>query len=445
MAEVGIVQRLRGARRQVGDPGDQVTGHALAHERRRGLLDRAGLRGNRTEHDPSFADDAAVHPGSHRHAEHRKVERAPTPQLEVCGAPAVGRRELDVGDDFVGTLGEVFDAVVLIERGHRNRTLALRTHESKLCAEGPEHRRGVRRRHGPAPGAPRRHQTDVAVFLHAEPDGPTPFVGLIVIVASGVYTDVAPDSTHVPELRRGDKSCRHRERREVARDVAMGRDGRERCPGADREAGWRRAADAAQLAQTAQPDQHLGLELPALHVGIEIGAAGDEHRVAPVLGHEVRRARERRRRQVREGWQPDHEANGLDTTASAGWPKADSTASGALNVSSGSRSGPTRAGLPAHLRSSALRILSGVIGTSSMRIPSAWWIAFAIAGITGRSGPWPASLAPNGPSGSSVSTRIVWISGVASVVGLLYSSIDGCLWRFFLKTCSSIKASPMPM
>ena len=31
------------------------------------------------------------------------------------------------------------------------------------------------------------------------------------------------------------------------------------------------------------------------------------------------------------------------------------------------------------------------------------------------------------------------------VVGLLYSSIEGCLCKPFLKTCSSISASPMPM
>src|SRR3989442_1301138 len=47
--------------------------------------------------------------------------------------------------------------------------------------------------------------------------------------------------------------------------------------------------------------------------------------------------------------------------------------------------------------------------------------------MTGRSGPCPASFAPNGPSGSSVSTRNVWISGVSRVVGLLYSRSDGFL------------------
>ena len=89
--------------------------------------------------------------------------------------------------------------------------------------------------------------------------------------------------------------------------------------------------------------------------------------------------------------------------------------------------------------------MSGVTGISSIRIPTASKTALFTAGITGRSGPCPASLAPNGPSGSSPSTRMVWISGVSRVVGLLYSSIEGILCTPFLKTCSSIKTSPRPM
>ena len=77
--------------------------------------------------------------------------------------------------------------------------------------------------------------------------------------------------------------------------------------------------------------------------------------------------------------------------------------------------GLTMTGLPL----SARRTFSGVIGVSSIRTPIASKIALAIAGITGLSGPWPASFAPYGPSGSGDSTRIVSISGVSSVVGIL--------------------------
>ena len=55
---------------------------------------------------------------------------------------------------------------------------------------------------------------------------------------------------------------------------------------------------------------------------------------------------------------------------------------------------------------SARSTLSGVIGTSSMRTPTASKTALATAGITGSSGPWPTSLAPNGQFGSGSSISI---------------------------------------
>jgi len=45
--------------------------------------------------------------------------------------------------------------------------------------------------------------------------------------------------------------------------------------------------------------------------------------------------------------------------------------------------------------------------------------------MTGSSGPWPTSLAPNGPSGSSVSTKKLSTSGISRNVGLRYSRIEG--------------------
>ena len=114
-------------------------------------------------------------------------------------------------------------------------------------------------------------------------------------------------------------------------------------------------------------------------------------------------------------------------------------------MKTGRRSGPSRGGLPWRLLSIAFTTFSGEIGVSSMRTPTASYTALATAGITGSSGPCPASFAPNGPSGSSPSTRMVWISGVSSVVGLLYSSSDGILCTPLRKTCSSISTSPSPM
>src|SRR4029453_14755583 len=188
-----------------------------------------------------------------------------------------------------------------------------------------------------------------------------------------------------------------------------------------------------------------GAEPPPLHFRVQGGAPRDQHGPRPVIGHELHGVAHRHGRQVRERRQPHHDAppeggggvsaNGRTAIFSAGNPNADSTIFGSGNVNTGRRSGPTRAGLPCRLASIALETFSGVIGVSSMRTPTASWTAFATAGITGSSGPWPASLAPNGPSGWSPSRR----------VGLLYSSSEGILWTPLRKTCSSISTSPRPM
>src|SRR5207245_7247364 len=115
---------------------------------------------------------------------------------------------------------------------------------------------------------------------------------------------------------------------------------------------------------------------------------------------------------------------------------------------SGNRAGPNRGSSPFCLRRSALNTFSGVIGTSSIRTPTASYTAFATAGGTGSSGPWPHSLAPKGPFGSGSSTTYVTMSHISSVVGLLYSSRLGILWttlRLPRYAISSIRASPRPM
>src|SRR5678815_6176297 len=139
----------------------------------------------------------------------------------------------------------------------------------------------------------------------------------------------------------------------------------------------------AAVAHPAEAHQHRGLELPALHVRVEIGPARDEHGLRPVVGHQLHRVGHRHRRQVPEGRQAHHDANGLTDTSSAGSPKADSTTFGSGKVNTGSRSGPRRPGLPCRLPSIALTTFSAVIGVSSMRTPTASYTAFATAGMTG--------------------------------------------------------------
>src|SRR5215475_4549937 len=94
----------------------------------------------------------------------------------------------------------------------------------------------------------------------------------------------------------------------------------------------------------------------------------------------------------------------------------------------GNADGPYRPSCPFALARIAFSTLSGVIGISSMRTPTASKIALVIAGGTGNCGPCPTSFAPNGPFLSGSSIKYVKTSHISSVVGLLYSRKEGNLW-----------------
>src|SRR5262249_61059306 len=114
-------------------------------------------------------------------------------------------------------------------------------------------------------------------------------------------------------------------------------------------------------------------------VGEEIGPPRRQHGGGPVIGHELGRVGHGDRSEVAKRRQSHHDAKGLTAISSAGWPNADSTARGAGKVNSGSRSGPTRGVLPWRRGSGPLSTLSGVIGVSSTRPPTAWPTRFRTA------------------------------------------------------------------
>src|SRR5580765_5689407 len=224
-----------------------------------------------------------------------------------------------------------------------------------------------------------------------------------------------------------------------------------------------RPEDGAVLLQfrdVAKGNQNLRRHLPALHVRQQVGAARDQHRVGALAGENARGLLHRRRRAMLEPGKAHHAAGTLSLGFSAPFLALPSPPShgGATSTgwgygTAGNAVGPTRASLPAAFSSRAFRTLSGVIGISSMRTPTASWIAFATAGITGRSGPCPTSFAPNGQFGSGSSTSVVSTSGMSSEVRLLYSRSDGILCTSACEsfggrrrnTCSSISASESPM
>src|SRR5689334_11345833 len=189
-----------------------------------------------------------------------------------------------------------------------------------------------------------------------------------------------------------------------------------------------------QLRYSHQRNHRLRLLLPSLHIRVQVRPSSDVARVGAGVGLHRDRFLERARLQVPERREPQHQClvppappaapaafcRSLPPTAVPSPPsQGGGTRVGSGHGISGKRAGPKRGSSPFCLRRRALNTFSGVIGTSSMRTPTASYTAFATAGGTGNKGPCPASLAPNGPSGSAPSTRIVWISGVSSVVGLL--------------------------
>src|SRR6266849_6795922 len=72
-------------------------------------------------------------------------------------------------------------------------------------------------------------------------------------------------------------------------------------------------------------------------------------------------------------------------------------------------------------------------------------MALAIAGMVAASEPSLHSLAPNGPSGSMLSTMIGSTSGDSTDDGLRYSSSPGFMSRPSFQTISSVSAWPMPI
>src|SRR5439155_5772219 len=87
-----------------------------------------------------------------RHTKHRKIERAAAPELPVGCSPAVDRRQMDLGQQLIGTLIEVTNPVIIVE--FRSRYHALSRGGNQLHSSSDRHHHGgaVAGLNGPAPG-----------------------------------------------------------------------------------------------------------------------------------------------------------------------------------------------------------------------------------------------------------------------------------------------------
>ena len=113
---------------------------------------------------------------------------------------------MNVNQQFVRTLLQIIDAVVVIEPGRLNHPLAQRGNQSKPRANRDHDGNQIAGLHGPAFRASRRHPTHVAVLLQTEVDRLAPFIILIVIIAARVEQQIAANGSHVAQYRRGDRA-----------------------------------------------------------------------------------------------------------------------------------------------------------------------------------------------------------------------------------------------
>src|SRR5437867_2982766 len=144
-AEVGVVDRLG---KRVGETGgllDALLRERTADESGLGLLCLDGGHRYGAEPQAGVGDDLAVETDAGGDAEHREVERLAAAQLAVGRTPARRGRQGDAGEDLVGALRQVVDAVSPVEILRLDRTRALLRDQLDPRAEGAQDRGGIAR------------------------------------------------------------------------------------------------------------------------------------------------------------------------------------------------------------------------------------------------------------------------------------------------------------
>src|SRR5207253_468471 len=128
--------------------------------------------------------------------------------------------------------------------------LPLGPREPELRAQRHHDRGHVRRADGPAARAGGRHPADMAVLLHAEVDRLAPLVGLIVVVAARIETEIAAQRAHVAEQGSGDELGGARD------SVVVLSDGWVRTELREADAGPDHASRITHLASRQLPNPH---------------------------------------------------------------------------------------------------------------------------------------------------------------------------------------------
>src|SRR5664279_4033367 len=302
-------------------------------------------------------------------------------------------------DELAGGQSEMGLTVFDIEFAQRNAALAFWTGSINLGAEHEQSRRKIAGESGMAALSLRGNVADIAAIFQAIGVGAPPPFALIVINAAGIEAQIAANGRHDAVTWPRDRCGGLRERAILAGDrrVASQRgDGHTR---ADRHAAAV-SLDLGQFVDAGEIDQQIRTADATPHVHQQIGAARDE---AAARMLETRRDRlfdGARLGQTKLGQRCGHDA-----------------AFNALRFALRRRS------------ISASMTRSGVTGNSLRSMPMALAMALTKAGAKPAKAPSLASLAPNGPYGSWLSTICTSIGGDSAIVGMRYSSRLACAGR----------------
>src|SRR5882724_6387557 len=202
--EIGVVQRLGNSSRDSGGLGNRFRIKMAPQERFRRVRRNQRTGRCRAYYDSRILDHTLT--GKARrgsYGQYGEVERTATAQLPVRALPAVERIQQDFGEDFIGPAPDVVDAVIVVELGKRDFTLAGARDQADTGAKSDQRRRGVRGGDCHAFRTSRRDPARGSVFLQAKVNCLSPFVVLIVVVAAGVQAEVSAEGRHVSNVRRG--------------------------------------------------------------------------------------------------------------------------------------------------------------------------------------------------------------------------------------------------
>src|ERR1019366_7405576 len=379
---------------------------------RTGKQERPGIRAG--QRDAQRTDCCPGCRERDSHAGQWKVDGAAYPHFFIGGCMR-RCRQMHRRDELAGGQSEMGLAVFDIEFTQRNTPLALRAGNVDFGAEHEQGRRQVAGESGMTALSLWGNVTDISAIFQTIGVGAPPPFALIVINAAGIEAQIAANGCHDAVTGPGDRFGGLRERAILAggcRVASQRGDGHTRADRHPAAVGL----DLGQFIDAGEIDQQIRAADATPHVHEQVGATRDEAAARMLDTRRNRLFDGARLGQTELGQRCGHDA--------------------AFKVAS----------FACRRRwMSASMTRSGVTGSSLRSIPMALAMALTKAGGKPAKAPSLASLAPNGPYGSWLSTICTSIGVDSAMVGMRYSSRLACAGRPSREWVSSHSACPIPI